>query len=264
MKKIFVVSDIHGYYLELINALDKAGFDENNDNHLLISLGDMFDRGDESLSVYKYLKELNDKGKAICLKGNHEPMFVEYLKGFTNPFNFTYNGTNTTLDDFLHRTRAFEMFCLENKYEATLDNFHKFIEEARKEINDEFPELLNWLENLPYYFETENFIFTHASIDTEAKNWRKPKCLYHNKKDWEALTWDNGNFLIKDIKNTDKTVIVGHFDTGHLRKKWQVDSKDKNDHSILYQPRKIFIDGCVALTKKINVLVLQDNFIKEC
>ena len=50
--KLFVVSDLHGHYKELIKALKKAEFDENNDNHLLISLGDMFDRGQDSVLVY--------------------------------------------------------------------------------------------------------------------------------------------------------------------------------------------------------------------
>ena len=38
-KKIFAVSDIHGNYHALINALEEAGFDENNDSHLLVVLG---------------------------------------------------------------------------------------------------------------------------------------------------------------------------------------------------------------------------------
>ena len=32
MAKIFAVSDVHGFYDELIEALNKAGFDENNEN----------------------------------------------------------------------------------------------------------------------------------------------------------------------------------------------------------------------------------------
>ena len=70
-KTIFAVSDIHGEYKALLEALEKAGFDENNPNHLLISIGDAFDRGDSSLSVYQYLKRLSD-----CLKG--QPYWLFY------------------------------------------------------------------------------------------------------------------------------------------------------------------------------------------
>ena len=45
MPKFFVVSDVHGFYDELLNALDDAGFDSENTDHYLISCGDNFDRG---------------------------------------------------------------------------------------------------------------------------------------------------------------------------------------------------------------------------
>ena len=41
--KFFVVSDIHGFYNELIKAVSSAGFDKNNKNHTLIICGDLFD-----------------------------------------------------------------------------------------------------------------------------------------------------------------------------------------------------------------------------
>ena len=34
-RDLFVVSDIHGHYDELISSLDSAGFDENNENHFI-------------------------------------------------------------------------------------------------------------------------------------------------------------------------------------------------------------------------------------
>ena len=37
MPKLFVVSDIHGFYDEMMNALDEAGFDPSNEEHWLIS-----------------------------------------------------------------------------------------------------------------------------------------------------------------------------------------------------------------------------------
>ena len=52
---IFAVSDVHGFYNEMIDALDKAGFDRNNPNHLLVSCGDNFDRGPDAVKVYEYL-----------------------------------------------------------------------------------------------------------------------------------------------------------------------------------------------------------------
>ena len=47
MKTYFVCSDIHGFYKEWMKSLKEAGFNKNNPEHILIVLGDVFDRGNE-------------------------------------------------------------------------------------------------------------------------------------------------------------------------------------------------------------------------
>ena len=60
MNKIYyVISDIHGYFDEMISALAKSGYDSNNSEHHLIVIGDMFDRGTQSKQVLEYLYNLN-------------------------------------------------------------------------------------------------------------------------------------------------------------------------------------------------------------
>ena len=54
--KYFVFTDIHGFYSILKKELIKQGFDENNENHMLISLGDNFDRGNENYEMYDKIK----------------------------------------------------------------------------------------------------------------------------------------------------------------------------------------------------------------
>ena len=84
-------------------------YDENNEKHLLIVCGDIFDRGLESLEIYKYLRELSSKNKAIVLRGNHDNMFIEFLKGEDCWFNFIYNGMKNTFDSFLERTMSYRV-----------------------------------------------------------------------------------------------------------------------------------------------------------
>lgn len=43
MDKYFVFSDVHSFYDELMNALDDKGFNINNQEHVIISCGDLFD-----------------------------------------------------------------------------------------------------------------------------------------------------------------------------------------------------------------------------
>ena len=40
MPKLFVISDIHSFYDEMIESLNNSGFDKDNSNHWLICLGD--------------------------------------------------------------------------------------------------------------------------------------------------------------------------------------------------------------------------------
>ena len=283
-KKIFAVSDLHGHYKETINYLKDSGWDENNPNHLLVVCGDIFDRGSESLEIYLWLKPLTENGKAIVLKGNHEPFFIDFLEGSNDTFNYNNNGLKTTLDDFVHSTSDFQMFLALNQDKSDLDNIWNLWVEwcynTRKLINEENPELLAWLKSLPYYYETENYIFTHGAIDGTCPDWHHPhKDLYGKFMDWEACAWDDGSFFGSSIVNTDKTVVVGHYGTESLRKMYNIKDylkihipKNENDTStsqeiqnakynilIRNDKRVIAIDGTTIVSKQVNVLVVEDN-----
>lgn len=266
-KKIFAVSDIHGDFNALIEGLENAGYDENNPNHLLVSLGDAFDRGDYSKNIYEYLKRLSDEGKAVVLRGNHTTFLINYLDGTSiSPFNYYNNGLKETLADFLDRTDPFESWWMIDKgnFDTAPDSgdFADWIYEAKEQIKDKYPELLDWIKSRPYYYETKNYIFTHGAIDTEVKNWRKPHCIRGSFTDWEALTWDDGSFFGKDIDNTDKTVVIGHFGTQTLRKMYDID-RDAQAFSILERKdgKVIAIDATTCYSHKVNVLVIEDELL---
>ena len=262
-KKLFVFSDAHGDYKALVEGLEEAGFDKENPNHLLISLGDNFDRGYFSLAIYEFLKNLQNKDKAIIIRGNHLTFLENYLDGTSlSPFNYIYNGTDETLADFLGRSKPFESWCMldKNIENPTNGDFADFITEAKKEINKYYPELLPWIKSLPYYYETKNYIFTHGAIDTEAKDWHKPHCCRGNLTDWEALAFDDGTFFGKYITNTDKTVVIGHFGTEHLRRLYNIDDgKDKNDILVREDGKVIALDATTCISHKVNILVVEDE-----
>jgi serine/threonine protein phosphatase 1 len=95
--KLFVVSDIHSFYTPLIEALNKAGFDPDNKDHWLISCGDCFDRGPESVEVLHYLMQLERK---ILIKGNHDLLLKDLCsRGFPYSHDKS-NGTVRTVQDF--------------------------------------------------------------------------------------------------------------------------------------------------------------------
>ena len=256
-KKIFAISDIHGFYTEMIESLKESGYDENNPEHLLIVCGDKFDRGKESVKVFQYLKRLMDKNKAIILRGNHLAFIENFLEGSNDPFNYINNGLNETIADFWHRTAPFESWCaLEGSCELSIENYSKWAEIARKDINKEYPELLPWIKSLPYYYETDNYIFTHGMIDGQCFDWHNPNIS------WYECTWAKPRDFNNSIVNTDKKVVVGHINCGLLRSLY---GYDENDNSIFERPdgKVIGLDTCTVLTHKVNVLVLEDEIIED-
>lgn len=71
----FVVGDIHGEYDKLMSELDFHGFDKSHDR--LFSVGDLVDRGPESLKCLELMYE----DWFIPLQGNHEDMLVNGMEG---------------------------------------------------------------------------------------------------------------------------------------------------------------------------------------
>ena len=123
-KTIFAVSDIHGHYTELMEALADAGFDENNEAHIFLSCGDLFDRGRENLRVYEFVKGLKRK---ILLRGNHEDMLADILRrgylirpDYENEMNITVRellgegavDADGHFDGAAHATRIAEVLAL--------------------------------------------------------------------------------------------------------------------------------------------------------
>lgn len=265
-KKLYVCSDMHNCFKDFQEALNKAGYDENNSNHLLITLGDAFDRegnGGGALTMYQYLKRLSDEGKAIVLRGNHTTFFEQYLNGtIISPFNYLHNGTSETFADFLGETNPFGTWCVFNNIDyPTGGDFVKWLDYATNQIKADYPELLEWLKERPYYFETKNYIFTHASIDTNAEDWHNPTKDYHNHFfGWEACTWDDGSFFGEPTAKLPKTVVIGHFHTRQLRRMYNIKTKENIDDILVRKDNKIIaLDGCTNLTHRVNVFVVEDE-----
>lgn len=66
MSKTYIIGDIHGCYDEFIELMNQIGV---TDDDLVISLGDIVDRGNKSLELYHYFK---NRTNSVVLMGNHE------------------------------------------------------------------------------------------------------------------------------------------------------------------------------------------------
>jgi bis(5'-nucleosyl)-tetraphosphatase (symmetrical) len=74
---IYVVGDIQGCYDPLRHLLDKIRFDPDTDR--LWCVGDLVNRGPDSLAVLRFLKSLGES--CICVLGNHDLHLLERACG---------------------------------------------------------------------------------------------------------------------------------------------------------------------------------------
>jgi len=97
-ERIFIIGDIHGCLEMLKRLMDKIAWRPGKDR--LIFLGDYIDRGKDSKGVVDYILALKRCSSRIeCLIGNHEAIFLDYLKG-ADPGLFLLNGGWDTMESY--------------------------------------------------------------------------------------------------------------------------------------------------------------------
>ena len=239
-KIIFVVSDIHGHCTLLKEALDKAGFDNENENHLLVCCGDYFDRGRENLEVLKFFERLKRK---VLLRGNHEDLLLKLLQtGKVLPHNYI-NGTMQTLTDFF------------GKYSIDpIDDTIDFSGKTRM-----VDRVCDFIDETVNYFETENYVFVHGWLPENIKNTAELKRA--DDKAFEQARWIKWTERYNGSRPlAQKTLVCGHVPTFYATKFDK--NRDKNNSEIFCGNGIIAIDAGTFDTKHVNVLVLEDDLVE--
>lgn len=244
--KYYIVADVHGFFDILKEALDNAGFDKNNHEHVFVSLGDLLDRGKQPRECLQFVNSLERK---ILIRGNHEDLMEEML-AVRYPRQHDYqNGTYYTVVD------------LTGKYDVD-DSFTAIKND--KDYND-------YILSTVDYFETKTAIFVHGwipcfyweSFNGVRHDWSRNE-NWRDVKDWEPYRWFNGMEAWKNgIREKDKTIFCGHWHTsfGNYRYHQSGDCEfgKTADFSPFIDNGIVALDSCVAFNKKINVYVLEED-----
>ncbi|MGM7700930.1 bis(5'-nucleosyl)-tetraphosphatase PrpE [Pseudalkalibacillus sp. Hm43] len=124
--KYDVVGDIHGCYEELIQLLEMLGYSRNSqgkfehaDKRKLVFLGDLTDRGPQSLKVIELVYELVQQDLALYSPGNHCDKLYRYFLGRDVQVR---HGLETTVEEYERLTPE--------QQEEISHKFKKMFEEA--------------------------------------------------------------------------------------------------------------------------------------
>lgn len=114
--RVDVIGDVHGLLDDLLKLLEKAGWVLENgvphhpDGRLMLFLGDLVDRGPQSIEVLKFVRKAVAAGSALAIQGNHEAKLVRFWHmmqgaGTTSWSSFANAETGANLLK-LHRNEA--------------------------------------------------------------------------------------------------------------------------------------------------------------
>ena len=282
MKKYFFVSDIHSFCTALTVSLYKNGFDKENPEHILVVLGDIFDRGKETLEVYNFLRSLPDE-RLILIRGNHESLYLSLLdKSFPETYDFS-NGTVRTFcaiagvsEKVLTWQYWYKKFIADGTVEihSAYDMMHKQWEEIVTAVKES--PVTEWLKSDKWinYFETPRYICVHSYIPLQAKadtfKWNIEYTGYREDwrnatpTEWEDATWGcPWSFAKEKWNKTGKMIMCGHWHTSDFFNHLTKQHKELYDCPIFISKRYklVGLDACTARSNKVNVLVLTEEEI---
>jgi len=279
MKKLFVVSDVHSFYTEMMTALKANGYDSENPDHIFASCGDLLDRGEFPTECLNFVNNLPNERKILIL-GNHEDLMEEAIARHYFENHDYHNGT------------------IDTAYRLT--NYNQG-DECEAAVLDEMRTNKPWntyIKSCKNYAEVGGYIFVHGWIpvlpdtpDTGSMRMEDFLELYYHPKykynpkwrnavwgdDWAEARWLNGmDMWNKGIREPDKTIVCGHFHTswGHSRlhndgvewlkpiETYYIDPETGNQephcrHDEFEDDGILAMDACTALSHIVNCRVLK-------
>lgn len=262
MKKYFIVSDVHGFYDELMKRLEDSGFDSSNPDHIFVSLGDLFDRGTKSYECLQFVNNLPEDRK-ILIWGNHEECLAEAISRRRFKSHDSHNKTDKTCWEFYKAVHP----------DATIDSVKE-------------DEVLAWLENwdelkeyqssLELYHIIDNNIFVHGWVpywctsleDISRTDWA----------DWYDACWSDGSMYcckwnrklhVTHNENSEiVTVFCGHVhsfipnyryhNSGEMKLVNGELDLDKIDNSPFIDKGIVNLDSFTSESKIVNVYILNN------
>ena len=196
MVRRIVTGDIHGCFKTLKALLEETVKIRKEDQ--LYFVGDYIDRGPSSREVLDYLIDLKWRGyKLFPLRGNHEDMMLKAFYDENYMHAWYNNGAETTLLSFqVPEEQLFEY-------------------EGIRQIPESY---IQFLSNMPYYFDLEEAVICHAGL-----NFNAPDPFL----DTGSMLWIR-DFQYEPAKLNNKKLIHGHTPMPLVNLEYSLKNKSSN------------------------------------
>lgn len=257
---IYALSDAHGMNEKFDEAIkDILSVKQPKDK--IIILGDNIDRGLGSLEIIQSIMSLQEKygsDNVIALMGNHEEMFLAWLKNRYNTLSLNNGGTRTVAS-FIGD--AFKINDINLGYDGNGALYDSELKDRTKDvigyILQNHAKEIKWMKNLKYFHEEGNTLFVHAGFE-ETPGWHwtdssKDDMVWKYPAEMGYTPWN-------------KRVVAGHIMTRELNNPESIPQEKKNN--IYRNKDHIYIDGgacseIFGLEGQLNILQVKYEDKKE-
>lgn len=185
-RRIVAVSDIHGNLPFFRGLMEKVSLASDD---ILILVGDMLEKGRDSLSLLRYVMELEKTYTVYPLCGNCDGLVLRFFEDDRLDGRF--------FSSYLprHPESALRQMAREGGFDQTED-----LPRLREDLRAAYPELWAWLAGLPTILETEHLVFVHGGIPSLDRMEELSR--------WSCVK--NDDFLGQG-RSFPKWVVVGHW-----------------------------------------------------
>lgn len=200
MPRTLVIGDIHGD-LEALERL-MARLPHLVADDTLVFIGDYIDRGPKSAEVVAYVRELPKTlaCSIVTLRGNHEDAWLKVIDDGWPEFILPRgNGCLEALRSFKGRPVPGEDDIPDPKeYEELMEG--SFFP----------PDVVEWMRQLPFFYEDEHAIYVHAGIIRQDGEFPHPSKVEPK----QVLLWMRDHDFFENYRG--KLVVFGHTVTEQL------------------------------------------------
>ncbi|MBS7219335.1 MAG: metallophosphoesterase [Oscillospiraceae bacterium] len=185
-RRIIAVSDVHGNLDFFRGLMDQVGLTPSD---ILVLVGDLLEKGPDSLALLRYVMELSRTHTVYPLCGNCDGLVLRFFE--TDELDERFYSAYLPI----HPESTIRQLAEELDYPDWRD-----FSGLRAALRAAYPEIHAWLREMPTILETEHLLFVHGGIPSleHMETLNRWKCM------------KNDDFLGQG-HYFDKYVVVGHW-----------------------------------------------------